>query len=296
MFGYIKPHEPYLYKKDDVLYKSVYCGLCKSIGSTCGQMARMTLTYDVAFLSVFYHNLVGKDVTIESKPCIAHPIVKRPIAKRDDVFDTLAAVNVILARHKLIDDNLDDKKGKLKSVFVVKGYKKAKRLLPKIDEIVLLRYNELRALENADNGLIDAVSEKFGLMLADISDEIFKEFKTENTRNLFFYIGKWIYIIDALDDYDDDIKKGDYNTFAVRYGAKSSKELIQNNADDFDFMFAETFNNISENLKCVKFKFNRDLIENILLRGIPMKTKSIIEGKLNGKTKKDKKPVGNDYD
>jgi hypothetical protein len=33
VFGYIRPDEPYLYKKDEVLYNAVYCGLCKSIGN-----------------------------------------------------------------------------------------------------------------------------------------------------------------------------------------------------------------------------------------------------------------------
>ncbi len=292
MFGYIKPYDPYLYKKDDVLYKSVYCGVCKSIGSTCGQMARMSLTYDIAFLTVFYRSLLGEDVTLLQKRCIAHPFTKRPIAKRDKVFDKLALVNVILARHKLVDDKLDEKKGNIKSVFVASGYKKAKKILPKIDDIVLKRYNELRTLEKADNGLIDEVSEKFGLMLADISDELFQEKATENTRNLFFYVGKWIYIIDALDDYDDDVKKGDYNPFVIRYGEKSAKSLLEKNIDDFDFMFSDLFINIKENLNAIKFKFNRDLIDNILLRGIPAKTKSVIEEKLCGKKHCDRKRYG----
>lgn len=50
MFGYVKPDLPYLYLKDDKLYKALYCGVCKSIGKTCGQKARLSLTYDIAFL------------------------------------------------------------------------------------------------------------------------------------------------------------------------------------------------------------------------------------------------------
>ena len=40
-----------LYMKDETLYKALYCGVCKSIGKTCGEIARVTLTYDIAFLS-----------------------------------------------------------------------------------------------------------------------------------------------------------------------------------------------------------------------------------------------------
>lgn len=287
MFGYIKPYEPYLYKKDDVLYKALYCGICKSIGSTCGQMARFTLTYDIAFLSCFAHNLKGVDVKIEDEHCVVHPITKRPIAKSDEISHELAMVNVILARHKIIDDTIDRKKGFFKKFLFSKAYKKAKKVLPKIDDIVSLRYQELRSLETADNGLIDQVSEQFGLMLADISDEVFKEFKTENTRNLFFYLGKWIYVIDALDDYDKDKKSGEYNPFVIRYGAESSESLIKLYGEDLDFAFNDIFCGIRDNFYKIKLSFNRDLLENILLRGIPEKTKSIIQTLL----KKNKKRV-----
>ncbi len=285
MFGYIATDDPYLYKKDDVLYKSMYCGVCKSIGATCGQMARLSLTYDIAFLSVFYHNLTGNDVVIEKSRCIAHPIRKRQIAKRDKLFDELASVNLILAKYKVGDDKIDSGKGRVKNLLISRGYKKAKKNLPEIDVLVKQGYDRLRSLETPDNGLIDEVSEVFGNMLAEISDQVFKEYKNKFTHKLFFYIGKWIYLIDALDDYDKDKKNGEYNPFVIRYNSKDCKSLITDNSDDLDFMFAEIFTGIKENFVNIKFKFNRDLLANILLRGIPDKTQSIIKQKLAGKGK-----------
>ena len=52
MFGYVRTDTPYLYIKDDTLYKAMYCGVCKGIGEVCGNSARMGLSYDVTFLSV----------------------------------------------------------------------------------------------------------------------------------------------------------------------------------------------------------------------------------------------------
>ena len=65
MFGYVKTDDQNLYIKDFVLYRSLYCGLCKSIGGTCGQKARLALNYDLTFLSAFFHNILGVDVQIE---------------------------------------------------------------------------------------------------------------------------------------------------------------------------------------------------------------------------------------
>ena len=64
MFGYVVPDKPYLYLKDDTLYKALYCGICKSIKSSVGQIARFTLSYDMAFMSAIAHNILGVDVVI----------------------------------------------------------------------------------------------------------------------------------------------------------------------------------------------------------------------------------------
>ena len=54
MFGYIRTDIPNMIVKDTVLYKALYCGLCKSIGKTCGTCGRFTLNYDLTFLSAIF--------------------------------------------------------------------------------------------------------------------------------------------------------------------------------------------------------------------------------------------------
>lgn len=276
MFGYIKVDEPYLYMKDDTLYKSLYCGVCKAIGSCSGQVARFTLTYDIAFLSCFAHNLMGEDVAIKKERCVIHPIKKRPIASRDALTEKLAAINVILAKNKVMDDVYDSGKGKFKSAVLNKGYKRAVKKFPEVDKIVKERYQELTELEKNQTASVDMVSHPFSVMLSEISKNVFGEFATEKTDKLFYYVGKWIYLADALDDYDKDVKKKEYNVFYVSYKEKNAKELLEKNGDEICFIFNDIFNGISENLANIKFKFNSDLIKNILLRGIPSSFNKIV--------------------
>ena len=168
MFGYLKPDNPYLYLKDDVLYKALYCGTCKSIGLTCGQIARFTLTYDIAFMSAIAHNVLGVDITINKERCIAHQIKKRPVAQPDEISKTLGAVNVILAYYKVKDDILDENKGGIKSSIIKGGYKKAKKLYPEIAR----RYSSTpsrveRAIRHAieiawNRGSVDLIDRIFG--------------------------------------------------------------------------------------------------------------------------------------
>ncbi len=282
MFGYIKPNYPYLYLKDDNLYRGLYCGMCKSIKKANGNMARFSLTYDIAFMSLLIHSIKGVDVEIKNSTCIAHCIKKRPMTKVDEISLLLADVNLILAKYKISDDINDEKKGKIKGIFVSKGYKKAVKRHKKIDEIVKNQYANLLTLEKQNCQSIDIVSDCFAKMLEEISTYALQEFATDDTKLLFYTIGKWIYLIDALDDYDKDIKKSNYNVFRATYNQNNYKSLIDNYYEQIVSIFGSIFSQMSESYQKISFKFNKDLSSNIIFRGIPNQTKTILEkGKEN---------------
>lgn len=276
MFGYLKPDNPYLYLKDDTLYKALYCGVCKSIGSICGQTARFSLSYDMAFMSAISRNILGIDVCIEKQRCVAHQIKKRPIAKVDELSKTLGAVNVILAYYKVKDDILDEHKGGFKSGLLKGGYKKAKKLYPEIDEIVKNGYSNLIKYERQNLDSVDIVCDPFAKILEEISAFIFKDKATEYTNGLFYAIGKWIYLIDALDDYDKDVAGKNFNVLYNVYKESDFSTLIAKHKQDICFVFSGIFAEISSNFKNIQMKYNTDLVTNILTRGIPTTTNKII--------------------
>ncbi len=276
MFGYLKPDKPYLYLKDETLYNALYCGICKSIKKTSGNASRFALSYDVAFLSALTHNVCGVDVDVKRKRCVAHPIKSRPIASVDEISKKLASLNMILAHYKLRDDVLDEHKGSFKSAFISKGYKRAKKLQPEMDKIVYDGYKNLLSLEQKGEKSVDIVSDSFATMMAKISNVLFGEFSTEYTYNLVYALGKWVYLIDALDDYDKDIKNKSYNVFYNAYGQNSYAEFIEKNSSEIAFIFNTVFTQISENYKQIPKKFNGDLVENVLFKGIPKTTVTIL--------------------
>lgn len=289
MFGYLKPDKPYLYMKDDVLYQGLYCGVCKSIGLNCGQIGRFTLTYDIAFLSAICHNIMGVDVTINKEHCATHILRKTTVCKPDEISLALADVNVILAYYKLLDDSTDENRGNLKS-FVFKGaYKKAKSRLPEFDKFVKTQTSALRELELKNSDSIDMVADSTALMLREAANVVIKDKATVYTDNLFYFIGKWIYLIDALDDYDKDVKKGNFNVFYNAYKQNSFEELILNKGNEISFIFNGIFLKIAENFKEIKTYYNTDLVKNIITRGIPAITTNILKkvAKNNSKEKKD---------
>ena len=289
MFGYVRADTPYLYIKDDELYRAMYCGVCKGIGQVCGQCARMGLSYDVTFLSVILHNIAGIDVKIEKSHCLTHCIRSKKMANVDELTRKLGALNTVLVYYKYTDDIEDGDKGRGKRLWFRKGFHRAKQAYPEIEKIVRERLKAHGELEKARVVSVDRAADATANILADFSDYVLEDKATENTHNLFYAVGKWIYLIDALDDYDKDSQKGAYNPFLLAYKETSKKGLLEGkNGEEVRYIFHSIFFDIRENLSKIAFHFNRDLLDNILLRGLPGATKRVMCGCETDKNKKKK--------
>ena len=279
MFGYVKTDHPNVYVKDVVLYKAMYCGLCKSIGECCGQKGRFLLSYDLTFLSLLLHNLLDEDIKVKKSHCIVHPITKRQIAEPTELSKKIGALNVILAYYKLSDDVIDNNSGRLKRNFFKRSYNKARIFQPELDQIVNVHFNKLLEYEKQNISSIDICADPFGLMISDIV-KYFVPNANESLYTLSYDLGKWIYLIDALDDFDKDLKNKNFNVFVNSYpSCKSKEELIKNQSFDIASLFGLLINSISQNADKLDYKFNSDLIKNILKNGLKVQTKNIMENK-----------------
>ena len=278
MFGYVRYDLPNLYIKDFMLYKAMYCGLCKGIGKACGNAARMGLTYDVAFLSALLHNIAGIDVKIEQAHCVQHSIKKRPIACVDELTKELGALNTVLVYYKLSDDVADAGRGKARRLWFKKGFKRAKRQYPQLVQIVDTFMKEQNRTEKEKVASLDRAADPTAGMMKALSDYLLKEKKSEATGQLFYLLGKWVYLIDALDDFEKDAKKNRYNPFVLSYGKMTKCELMEKEGGEIHFLFDTLFYLLRDNLEKIPFAFNRDLTDNIILLGLPAETARVMKG------------------
>lgn len=180
---------------------------------------------------------MNTDVHIEKAHCVLHPIVKRPVAGDDAITRAVACLNTAFTYYKLSDDVADEHKGKIKRAFFAKGFRKSKNEHPEIARIIQRRMEELWKLEKENADSLDRAADPFGMMIADLSDYVLKEFATEYTRRLCYSIGKWVYLIDALDDYEKDIKKKNYNPFFAAFGEGSKCEMLAAHGEEVNFVF-----------------------------------------------------------
>lgn len=276
MFGYIQPDAPYLFKKDEKLYQALYCGLCKSIGKGCGQRARTALTFDMAFMSAMVHNIRHEDVDVKRKHCILHFIKKRPIAAVDEITVMLGCINTALAYFKLCDDKADGEKRGVFRHFYKKGFRRAQKKHGEAVEIIR-KYTQMQSeLEKKGCDIIEMAAEPTAKMMEELSAYALKEYATEDTSALFYDIGKWIYLIDALDDYDKDVKKHRFNVLYNAFKKPAKAEAVASNLQELTFLFNSLFADMRARLSKIDFKFNKDLTDNIILRGIPLKTRAIL--------------------
>ncbi|MBQ8352324.1 MAG: hypothetical protein IJY34_00870 [Clostridia bacterium] len=289
MFGYVRPDTPYLYVKDQTLYQALYCGVCKGIGQSCGQMARFGLSYDVAFLSALLHNMLGQDVKVEKQHCLTHCIRVKQMAEVDELTKQLGALNTELAYYKCVDDLQDGDRGGGKKLLFARGHKRAQKAYPELCKIVREGMEGQAAVEKARTDSVDRAADPSATMIARLSDLFLGEKKSPDTYSLFYNLGKWIYLIDALDDYDKDLKKSSFNPFALAYGAKSKCELLETQKKELQFIFGTLFSDINEKMARVPMGFNRDLTDNVLLRGLPATTKKIMQAGTCSNCKKKRK-------
>ena len=219
MFGYIKPNFCSLSKEEQQLYKSVYCGLCHSLGKMTGQLSRLTLNYDFVLLALLHMLVKNETPSYRTRRCLVHPFKGCSSVLTSDTLDRCAALSVLLVQES-IEDSVSDEKGF--SLFKAKiaqlpariFLKKASKRFELPTTNVKTQLKALSILEKNKVYSPDAAAEIFGTLLAQVSvfgiDDELLDFAV---CEIMFHIGKWIYLIDAADDFEKDKKEGNYNPF-----------------------------------------------------------------------------------
>lgn len=283
MYGYVLPNKENINRQDHIMFQSLYCGICLAIKSDYGNIPRLTTNYDITVLGLIAIEALCPQVEFETKRCIADPR-KKGVVKRSDFMSRLAAVNILLTYYKAVDDVIDSGgKKKLMRRLLKKPYNKAKQLLPQADSIIAYGYARLRRMEKDNVASIDRVCDCFASLLAELIGDFIKEKRDsgemsasdyENYCRMCYNIGKFVYLADALDDIDKDVKKKNYNPFAAAYPdyrRGKRREFIDAHGDEIKFHFTAAINRAIECSNALVFTQVNDLLRNVLYEGLRKK-------------------------
>lgn len=287
MFGYVIPDKMNMFVKDYYNYKAYYCGLCKRIGKDCSQLMRISTNYDMVFFDMFCHAVLDIKPNYKNEPCILSP-KKKSIVKGDELTDKIVDINTLLIYYKLLDDKLDSNKPSIaksmaRGLVVSSQYKKAKKNFPELDKLFDYEYARLRKMESEGTASIDMLADPFAYMLSNAVKIVLGDKSSKDIEDMFYYLGKWVYIIDAVDDTEKDFKNNEFNPFFVGYNYQNKDKFFEERGKELEFLLKSSYNSVRNAYKNIELKFNEGAITNILWYGILMRTEDILGRKENCK-------------
>ena len=221
LFGYIIVNKPEMKFKEFDLYHAYYCGLCRSLKKCYGMAGQISLSYDMTFLAMLLCGLYEPEETCSRERCVAHPL-SRHMAIENIFTEYAADMNVLLTMYKCEDDWQDEKKfGRHLYGSVLKVKSTKKNPYPEKAEKIKACLESLSQKEKENVQDIDTMSGLFGEIMAELF-AYQKDAWEPLLRKMGFYMGKFIYLLDAYEDLKQDQKKGNYNPLA--YVQMESKE------------------------------------------------------------------------
>ncbi|CCJ33112.1 MULTISPECIES: DUF5685 family protein [Caloramator] len=262
MFGYVVPLKNELKIKEFDIFKGYYCGICKSIGKI-NYPTKYFLNYDMAFLALFLSSIEHERQIPLRNFC---PYKFRKVNfYLNEYIEYAAFLNVFLVNRKLMDNYKDNNNiiYYLASKLIKANYSSSiKEKLKNIDKYL----HEIFKLEKENSSDLDILSHYFGKVLEEIFD-VFDDKRKIALKYFGYNLGRWIYVIDALDDLKEDIKKGIYNPL------KDKLDI-----DAVRFALYSYLDNLTKAYEIMEIKKNKGLLDNIIYLGLADKTETVLKG------------------
>jgi len=282
MLGYVTCENSELKMRDFEIYNGYYCGICKSIGRRYGQLPRMVLSYDAVFLALILAGSSNDEEKISKEHCVMHHIKKKTIV-RNDTVDYAADIMLILAWHKVLDDAEDE--GKLYAKVTVKVmnriYKKLRKAHSEFCNCIEENLKELNKLEQEKCNNLDKISDLFAKVMSKILSDYDAAASSKRELSRFGYdLGKWIYLMDAWEDIEENIESGAYNPLLYRFEFEEENESQEDfRKRIYDIVERNLMIYLAEMAKTLDLLDvyrNSDIIENVVYMGLLRRTEKAL--------------------
>lgn len=211
MFGFVTANSAELSQEQKQRYSAAYCGICRRIRQQHTNCARLTLSYDMAFLALLLMSLYEPEEQNGDRACALHPIKPRPWV--DNEYVRYAAdMNVALSYYKCLDDWNDDRKqsARIMANHLEKQIPELRAQYPRQCEAIEQCIARLTELEHANCANPDEPANCFGQLMGELL--VYREdLWAPYLRQVGLALGRFIYLADAVVDYEKDKRKKRYN-------------------------------------------------------------------------------------
>lgn len=280
MFGFIRPVRPELRVREVDRFQQVYCGLCHAIRGRYGRFYTLFLSYDMTF----YALVIGCGSTETPPPghkrCDASPFRKKACAAPDEFLEQAADVSVLLTYHKLRDSLADEKGAKRLLAKTLcrlgrKGYEKARDRLPEADRQMVEALRDLQALEQQNCDSMDRAADASARLTAAAVPQT-GDARERILTQMFYHVGRWVYLLDACADVAEDLVSGNYNPVVRRYGlqAPALSEIKQ----PLETTLERSLVDVCSAFDLLRPERDEGLLRNIIFLGMPLVTRQVLDG------------------
>ncbi len=282
MLGYVKAFKPEMKMKDYELYRGIYCSLCRALGRNYSPIAQLFLSYDFAFAAVLRLASAENGCSFVGKRCPYNPAKKCMICQNKEDLDFCSHAVIITVFYKILD-NMHDRGFKSKLVayllypIVFLMYKKAKRLAPDIDKFIGDSMKIQSETEKKNGVCIDEAAHPSADALGKIFSIGYECERKKSLYSLGYMVGRYVYILDAADDLEDDLKNGSFNPFSSEYSEIKNENIRMKFAESVTGMLNLTQSNALEALDSAQKKRFEDILENIVLDGLDFSMERVLK-------------------
>lgn len=263
MFGYINANQELMSEEETRDYKAFYCGLCRELKRIAGVKGQMLLNYDMTFLIILLTGLYELETESYTFNCAVHP-GKRRLAYVNEATTYCAKMNVVLGYHNLMDDYADSRNRKKRALArsFEKLYNEIREEYPQKVAAVEQLMEQTRMAEARREENLDMMAGFMGSALAELfvwRDDVWNR----GLSDMGYHMGKFIYLMDAYDDLEQDEKNHNYNPLLVKKNC---------NADCYEIFCQQALTSMMEecakSFECLPILEHASIIRNILYSGV----------------------------
>ncbi len=275
MFGYVRPVREELKCRDFDLYRATYCGLCRTMRTRCGWMAPMVLNFDFTFLAVLLAPAQGEKLETCHR-CHVPPFFRRCMCQTSAALELAADESVILAYWQLLDKVRDETfwhglPARVFSWLLRPCYRRAAERQPEFDRTVTAQLEALHRLEEEHCTSIDRPADAFALLLQAAAPKTGNDGRDRAMEQFLYHLGRWIYLMDARDDLEQDRAQGSYNPICLRYGQQPCDEPLA-------LTMEHSLNLMRSACALLELGRQEALVNNVLYLGLPLVQRSVFDG------------------
>lgn len=290
MYGYIRPVRDELKIREYEQFRGVYCGLCHSLRKRYGPMLRFSVSYDLTFLAMLLAGSSKQANETCLRRCPYHPFRRTRCPCGFPGLDTAADHSVILTYGKISDEIRDHNAfrvipWKIAAALIRSPYRRASGISPAFAATVESGLNELVRLEKEKTGNIDAAADAFAGILREACGDREDPDEGRILRELLYHIGRIIYILDAVDDLADDIRRDAYNPLCFRFSV-SDGALAKEDEETIRMTLTHSHNSICSAYALLERGPYSNILDNIIYFGLPAAVEAVFSGNWKASTKR----------